>query len=94
MGLLDKFIKSKETHCIEKYCDDGEPCLECTQGDSVRVVKIEGIMELLHIHHDDCTLKSDENGEKYLEVKDGDKVNVLTADDIKNLVSKNQQAKD
>ena len=69
MGLMDKFIKAKEAHCIEKYCEDGEPCLECTQGDSVRVLKIEGIMELLHIHHDACTLKDDENGEKYLEVK-------------------------
>lgn len=91
MGLLDKFIKAKEAHCIEKYCEDGEPCLECTQGDSVRVLKIEGIMELLHIHHDACTLKDDENGEKYLEVKDGDDVKVFTADDIKKLVETNKE---
>ena len=76
MGLMDKFIKAKEAHCIEKYCEDGE---------------IEGIMELLHIHHDACTLKDDENGEKYLEVKDGNDVKVFTADDIKKLVETNKE---
>ena len=37
MGLMNKFLKSKETRCIEKYADDGELCLECTQGDTVRI---------------------------------------------------------
>ena len=49
MNLLEKFILSKETHCIEKYAEDGEPCIECTQGEIVRLFKKEKVMELLHL---------------------------------------------
>lgn len=90
MGLLDKFLKSKETHCIEKYCDDGEPCLECTQGETVRMIKVEKIKELLHLSEADCTVKN-ENGETYFEFKDGDNVNVFKAEDIQNLVDKEKK---
>lgn len=57
MNLLEKFILLKEEHCIEKYCDDGEPCLECVQGESVRQYKLHAIKEWLHIkcqEGDDC----------------------------------------
>lgn len=90
MGLLDKFLKSKETHCIEKYCDDGEPCLECTQGETVRMIKVEKIKELLHLSEADCTVKN-ENGETYFEFNDGENINVFKAEDLKNLVEKEKE---
>jgi len=91
MGLLNKFLKSKETHCIEKYCDDGEPCLECTQGNTVRMIKTDKIKELLHLSNSECTLKDDDNGDSYFEFKDGDNINVFKAEDIQEYVGKDKE---
>ena len=86
MGLMNKFLKSKETRCIEKYADDGELCLECTQGDTVRMIKMEKIKEFLHMSNGDYTLKN-ENGETFFESKDGQKINVFEAKDLHDSIS-------
>ncbi len=60
MNLLEKFIHSKEAHCIEHYSEDGEPCVECVQGDTVRRYKLHAIKEWLHIkcqEGDDCACR-------------------------------------
>ncbi len=60
MNLLEKFIHSKEAHYIEHYGEDGEPYLECVQGDTVRRYKLSVIKEWLHIkcqEGDDCACR-------------------------------------
>lgn len=50
MNILDSLIKAKEDHIIERYCEDCEPCLDCTETHNTREVKKMYVDEILHHH--------------------------------------------
>ena len=50
MKLFDDFIKSKEDHVLEKYLEDDEFCIDCTETHNTGQVKKKYVDELLHPH--------------------------------------------
>ena len=56
MKIFDDFIKAKEDHIIDRYCEDGEPCLDCiepTDAHNTREVKKKYVDEIVDeiVHH-------------------------------------------